>query len=204
MGITFCALGVVIILKSKLGLSPWEVLNQGVSNTLGMTMGRANTLVGCFALLFSLKYKQPIGTGTLLNLFAFGEIFNFFNNFLNKFPIENLGYIGRVPFFLSGSVIFAYGCYMYIKEGIGCGPRDGLLVALAKRTPYPLGIVKCTIEIFALTIGYFLGGTVGFGTVIFSFIIGPLIQFFFDFNKIDIKKIHHRSLKEEITLFFSK
>lgn len=203
LGIVFCALGIVIILKSQMGLSPWDILNQGLSETMGITFGRANTIVGIIVIAISLKYKQPIGSGTLLNLFLVGEFINFFNDTLIKMALENSSYFIKFPVFLVGVIIFSYGCYLYIKAGIGCGPRDGLLVALTKKTSYSVGLIKSFLEAVALVLGYLLGGQVGVGSIIFTIIVGPIIQFFFKINMVNIKEIRHRSINEEAREIFT-
>lgn len=203
LGIVFCALGIVIILKSQMGLSPWDILNQGLSETMGITFGRANTIVGIIVIAISLKYKQPIGSGTLLNLFLVGEFINFFNDVLIRMALENSSYFVKFPVFLAGVIIFSYGCYLYIKVGLGCGPRDGLLVALTKKTSYSVGIIKSFLEAVALVLGYLLGGQVGIGSIIFTIIVGPIIQFFFKINMVNIKEIRHRSINEEAKEIFT-
>lgn len=198
IGLFFCALGVVIILKSNLGLSPWDVLNQGLNKTLGITLGQANILVGAIVIILSLFLKQPIGIGTIINVIAVG-IFIDIIMALNIIPDGDV-ILKQVIIFIIGIIVFSYGCYYYMATGLGCGPRDGLMVVLTKRTNHQLWKIKTVIELVALALGYFLGGTVGVGTVASSILVGPLMQFFFKINKQDAKEIEHRDLLTEFRL----
>ncbi|WP_297598244.1 hypothetical protein [uncultured Cetobacterium sp.] len=202
VGLMLCALGVVTILNSNLGLSPWDVLNQGLNGVLGVTLGEANLLVGGFVVFFSIFLKQPIGSGTILNFLTVGIFIDFYM-YLDFIPKGDI-LIKKIVILVVGIGVFSYGCYLYISTGLGCGPRDGLMVVLTKRMKYPLWKIKTCIEIVALSLGYLLGGTVGVGTIISSLCVGPLIQFFFKLNNQDIKTLEHRSVLSEIKLMKNK
>lgn len=191
-GLILCAIGIVTILNSNLGLSPWDVLNQGLNRLFGITLGEANLFVGAFVVLFSILLKQPIGSGTVLNLLLVGIFIDtcMYLDFLPK--SDNI--IFRICLLVVGIIIFSYGCYLYISTGMGCGPRDGLMIILTKKTKYSLSQIKTVIEIVALSTGFILGGFVGVGTIISSLCVGPLIQFFFKINNKDVKELEHRSI----------
>lgn len=195
LGLLLCALGVVTILNSNLGLSPWDVLNQGLNKTIGITLGEANLLVGAFVVLFSIFLKQPIGSGTVINFLLVGVFIDMYI-YLDIIPKGDILF-KKILILIVGILIFSYGCYMYISTGLGCGPRDGLMVILTKKSTHPLWKIKTCIEIVVLGLGYILGGTIGIGTVISSLCVGPLIQYFFKLNSQDIKKLEHRSLISE-------
>lgn len=196
IGLLLCALGIVAMLNSNLGLSPWDALNQGLNKIIGISLGEANLLVGAIIVLFSLLLKQPIGSGTIINFLLVGVFIDIYI-YLDIVPKGDFFY-KRLIILIIGILIFSYGCYLYISTGLGCGPRDGLMVILTKKSKYPLWKVKTSIEFIVLILGYFLGGTIGFGTIISSLAVGPLIQYFFKLNNKDIKKIEHRSLATEI------
>lgn len=199
IGMVCCSLGVVIILKSDLGLSPWDVFNQGLSNTFSkLTIGMANSLVGVVVILLSLKFKQPIGSGTVLNITIIGPLIDIFNK--SRVDFSDSSIIVKIIIFTIGTTVFSYGCYIYMAMGIGCGPRDGLLVALTKATKYSMGVIKFCLEAIALVFGFLLGGKVGIGTVIFTLAVGPIIQFFFKYNKVNFKEVRHRDMREEFLL----
>lgn len=198
-GLIICAFGIVSILNSDLGLSPWDVLNQGLNKQIGITMGQANIGVGIIVILIGLYFKQPLGSGTILNV-------TFVGIFIDLFMFANIIPWGDTPIkqfllFTEGIIVFALGSYMYISAGCGCGPRDGLMVVFTKKTGLSMGTIRLCLEVFALTVGYFLGGKVGIGTAVFSLGAGYLIQFFFKIFKEDVKKIEHRSIINEIKTF---
>lgn len=204
-GLILCSFGIVAILNADLGLSAWDVLNQGVSKQLGITLGQANIAIGFIVIFIGLYFKQPLGSGTILNVALIGLFVDLFI-YLDILPWGDT-YFKQAILFICGIIIFSFGSYMYISTGCGCGPRDGLMVVFTKMTGFPLGRVRLCLEVFALTLGYFLGGKVGIGTAIFSFIVGYIIQFFFKLFKEDVKKIEHRSIITEIKLlkgYFSK
>ncbi|MGL5544921.1 MAG: YczE/YyaS/YitT family protein [Cetobacterium sp.] len=194
-GLLLCSLGVVIILNSNLGLSPWDVLNQGLNKTIGVTLGEANLLVGAVVVLVSIFLRQPIGSGTIINFLLVGVFMDIYI-FLDIVPKGDV-LLEKILILIIGIFVFSYGCYKYISTGLGCGPRDGLMMILTKKSKYPLWKIKTAIEIVVLTIGYFLGGTVGIGTIIASICVGPLIQYFFKMNNQDIKLLEHRSVIRE-------
>ncbi|MCQ8213018.1 hypothetical protein NON08_10840 [Cetobacterium somerae] len=202
IGLLLCALGVVTILNSNLGLSPWDVLNQGLNKTIGITLGEANLLVGAFVVLFSIFLKQPIGSGTIINFLLVGVFIDMYI-YLDIIPKGDL-LLKKIIILIVGILIFSYGCYVYISTGLGCGPRDGLMVILTKKSKYPLWKIKTCIEIVVLSFGYILGGTIGIGTVISSLCVGPLIQYFFKINSQDIKKLEHRSIISEFKILKRK
>lgn len=195
LGLLLCSLGVVTILNSNLGLSPWDVLNQGLNRTIGITLGEANLLVGAVVVFVSIFLKQPIGSGTIINFLLVGVFIDMYM-FLDIVPKGDLLF-KKIAILIIGILIFSYGCYVYISTGLGCGPRDGLMVVLTKKSKYPLWKIKTCIEVVVLSIGYFLGGAVGVGTIISSICVGPLIQYFFKMNNQDIKLLEHRSVIRE-------
>ena len=202
IGLLLCALGVVTILNSNLGLSPWDVLNQGLNKTMGITLGEANLLVGAFVVLFSIFLKQPIGSGTIINFLLVGIFIDMYI-YLDIIPKGDL-LLKKVLILIVGILIFSYGCYVYISTGLGCGPRDGLMVILTKKSKYSLWKIKTCIEIVVLSFGYILGGTIGIGTIVSSLCVGPLIQYFFKINNQDIKKLEHRSVISEFKILKRK
>lgn len=198
IGVILCALGIVMILNADLGLSPWDVLNQGINIQSGITLGQANILVGVVVIFIGIYFKQPIGSGTIINVALVGTFVDIFM-FLDFLPWGDT-VLKQIFLFGMGEIVFALGSYMYISGGCGCGPRDGLMVVFTKKTGLSMGMVRLCLEVSALTAGYFLGGKVGVGTALFSLGTGYVIQFFFKMFKQDVKKIEHRSLIKEFKM----
>ena len=130
-GIILCALGIVMILNADLGLSPWDVLNQGIHLQTGITLGQANIIVGIAVVFIGIYFKQPIGSGTIINVALVGTFVDIFM-FLDFLPWGDT-ILKQAFLFGVGEIVFALGSYMYISGGCGCGPRDGLMVVFTKK-----------------------------------------------------------------------
>lgn len=196
IGLFMCALGCIMILKADLGLSPWDVLHQGISKTTGITIGQASIGLGITIVLLDIFLGQPIGLGTVLNFLSIG-LFMDMILYLDFIPVKE-SYLYRVVLLMIGILFYAYGTFFYMVQGMGCGPRDGFMQIITKKTKYSVGIIKNIIELSALGSGWLLGGKVGVGTVITAISMGIFLQIFFKVYKMDIKTLKHRNIKEEI------
>lgn len=195
-GMFLCALGCVMIIKADFGSAPWDVLHQGISKTIGVTIGQASITLGIFIVLLDIFLGQPIGIGTVLNFLSIG-IFMDLIFYFNLIP-ESSSIVYRIFLLVVGIFFYAYGTFLYMVQGMGCGPRDGFMQIITKKTKYPVGIIKNIIELSALGSGWLLGGKVGVGTVVTAISMGIFLQIFFKVYKMDIKTLKHRNIKEEI------
>jgi uncharacterized membrane protein YczE len=172
-GIVVLGVGIAPILDAELGVAPWDVLHQGLADVTGLSFGLVVVLVGLVVLLTWIPLKQRAGIGTIINTLTVGFIVN---GMLDVLPeVHNLAV--RWAMLLGGIVITSFGMALYIGAGLGPGPRDGLMTAVAARG-HPLWLVRTVIELLALAIGFALGGDVGIGTVLFAFGIGPIGHWF--------------------------
>ena len=172
-GIIILGVGIAPVLDAELGVAPWDVLHQGLSDVTGLSFGLVVVLVGLVVLLTWIPLKQRAGVGTIINTLTVGFIVN---GTLNLLPeVHNLAV--RWAMLLGGIVITSFGMALYIGAGLGPGPRDGLMTAVAARG-HPLWLVRTVIELLALAVGFTLGGDVGIGTVLFAFGIGPIGHWF--------------------------
>lgn len=190
-----CALGIMLTINCHIGVGPWDVLHIGMSKTFGCTMGQANILVGASVIFLNIILKQPLGTATILNILLIGSCVDLID--MSGIIPTPQSFVGKYLMFVVGMVIFSYGTFLYIAQAKGCGPRDGLMQILNKRTGIPVSIVKDSTELLALLVGWYLGGPVGSGTVLYALTIGFIIQFTFNFHHVELKKIEHDSLGEE-------
>lgn len=193
-----CASSTIFMLNSNLGLSPWDVFHQGISNVTGLTIGEANILSSIIVILIGILLKQRIGLGTLLNIIMIGKFVDIINN-SNLIPIANNLWMGIVMMII-GMFVMGYGCYLYIGCELGCGPRDGVMVGLSSKLNKPIKIVRGSIEVFVLIIGIFLGGKFGIGTLISAFAIGYCIQIVFKLRNFDAVSLNHKSILDTIKL----
>jgi len=198
LGFFVCSLGIVIIIRSNLGFSPWDVLHQGISKVGNITIGQASILIGILVITLDVFLGEQIGSGTIFNIIFLGSFMDLIL-FSNLIPLSHSPFSG-VPMMFIGLFILAIGCYLYISTGLGCGPRDALMVALTKKTGFSIMFIRNIIEITVLVIGYFLGGYAGVGTIITAVFTGSFIQYVFKMFNFDVKSVTHRNIKGEIIL----
>jgi len=178
LGIVIISVGIALTLEAHLGVSPYDVLHQGLSDVTGLSFGTVVVLLGLLILLVWIPLGQRFGIGTIINTLSIGFIVDACRDAIPH--TEELGL--RWPMLLVGIVVSAIGIGMYIGAGLGPGPRDGLMTGLAAKG-FPLWIVRTVLELTALGAGWALGGNVGVGTVLFAFTIGPLGHWF-------LKRLH--------------
>jgi uncharacterized membrane protein YczE len=174
VGLTLYGLGMALQIRATLGLDPWDVLHQGIARHLGLGFGTVVIAVGALVLLLWIPLRQRPGFGTVSNVVVIGLAVD---AGLALLP-EPRAWPLRWAFLLLGVLVggFATGCY--IGAGLGPGPRDGLMTGFARRTGRSIRLVRTVIEVTVLLSGILLGGSVGPGTLVYAFAIGPLAQLF--------------------------
>lgn len=175
-GLFFYATGIVCMYRSDLGLDPWDVLHQGISRHTFLSFGTATIVVGVCIVLFSLLLKVYPGVGSLLNMVLVGAFadWQLRTNWLPDLSAAPL--VLRLLVHIAGVFIIGMGTALYIAPHMGAGPRDGLMLRLHVLTKVRIAIVRVSIECSVLIIGFFLGGTVGIGTLIFALGVGPAVE----------------------------
>ncbi|MFJ6861779.1 membrane protein YczE [Streptomyces werraensis] len=163
-----------LLVRSGLGLEPWNVLHQGLSERTGLSMGVVLTAVGALVLLLWIPLRQRPGLGTVSNVLVIGVAMD---ATLAMVPDAH-GMAVRVALMASGIVLNGAATGLYIAARFGPGPRDGLMTGLNRRTGVSVRLVRTAIEITVVVTGFVLGGTVGVGTLLYAVTIGPLAQLF--------------------------
>lgn len=179
VGLALFALGIVMLLESGLGLSPWDVLNQGVSERTPLTFGQANIAIAFAVLVVARLLGARIGPGTVANAVLIGL---FVDALLGLERIQGLSDAAlgwRIALLVGGIGVIGLGSGLYIGASLGAGPRDSLMLVLAYRTHVRIGVVRAGLEAAVTVVGFALGGTVGIGTVAFAFGIGPAVELAF-------------------------
>ena len=178
-GLFLYAVGIICLYRSNFGLGPWDVLHQGISFHTPLSFGTTSIVVGAILILGSLFLKVYPGVGTISNMILIGV---FEDMLLHISWLQYLGQVfwgWRLLLNVVGVVIVGLGTALYIAPRLGAGPRDGLMLRLHELTKLRVAIVRAGIEISVLIIGFLLGGTVGIGTLIFAFGVGPALEFSF-------------------------
>lgn len=194
LGFFLCACGTVMFLNSNLGLNPWNVFHQGLSNATFLTLGTANIVVGLVIVVIVSALGIKVGIGTIANMVVIGCFIDLII-YLKIIPTFTTIY-GRIFIMIIGMFVSAVGSYLYISCEMGCGPRDGLMIALVKITGKSVSTVRCTLEIGALVIGWLLGGFIGIGTLITAFLVGYFTQIVYKIFDFDVKSLNHRNIKQ--------
>jgi len=176
LGLFLFALGVVLLLESKLGLSPWDVLSQGIAKHSPLSFGNANIAVALVVLVVAWRLGARIGPGTVANALLIGL---FIDGLLAIRGVHRLAQ-GSLPVrvceLAGGVLIVGAASGLYIGAALGAGPRDSLMLVLARRTGVRVGAVRAGLEISATAAGFALGGKVGVGTLAFALGIGPAVE----------------------------
>ena len=171
IGLFLFGLGEAIIISSGSGVSPWTVLAQGISSKTDLSIGMATFLISIFILIFWVPLKQIPGIGTILNAIIIASAIDLTLGFI---PQPDLIYL-KILQASFGILIVGIGSGIYLASNLGPGPRDGLMIGLQQKTNTSIPLIRTIIEIAAVTLGWFLGGIVGIGTILFVFGIGPCV-----------------------------
>ena len=175
LGLTAYGVSMVMMLKSDLGLMPWDVLHQGIALQGGWQMGRVTVAISFVVLLLWIPIRQKPGFGTVCNAIFIGLVFDAVNGFVGD-RLLDATLAPRAALLLGGIVLNGIATAAYLGAHLGPGPRDGLMTGLVRRSGHSVRLMRTLIEGSVLAAGYLLGGTLGIGTVAYMLMIGPLIQ----------------------------
>ena len=170
-GLSLFGLGEGLLIVSFTGASPWSVLAQGISLNVDFTIGTITLFVSIGVLLLWIPLKQKPGIGTIFNALIIALMIDVCINFVPT-P-EN--YIFQLLLAIVAVLTVGLGGGIYLVANLGPGPRDGLMIGLQKITNLSIAVVRAFLEISVVAVGWYLGGTVGIGTLLFAFGIGPAV-----------------------------
>ena len=171
LGLALFGLGEGLLIVSFTGASPWSVLAQGISLNVNLSIGTITLFISLVVLIFWLPLKQKPGIGTILNALIIAMMIDI----CIKFVPTPENYISQLILAIVAVFTVGFGGGIYLVANLGAGPRDGLMVGLQKKTNIPIAAVRAFLEISVVTVGWYLGGTVGLGTLLFAFGIGPAV-----------------------------
>ena len=173
IGLIIVSLGIVLTVKARLGVSPWNVFHIGLTKHVNLTLGQASQITGLVIIILSfLIAKIKPSLATVINMFLVGFLIDLI---MPLIPNPH-GLIMRYLYLFCGVVTFSFGVGVYISSECGTGPRDSLMMALDRKLDYRLALIRNSIELTVLVIGYFLGGPVGVGTVLVALAVGPIVE----------------------------
>lgn len=178
-GLAGFALGIVLLLGSELGLSPWDVLNQGIARNTPISFGAANVVVALLVMAAAAGLGARVGPGTVANAVLIGIFVDVLIAIGVADAIAESGLPARVLAMFGGIASVAVGSALYIGAAMGAGPRDSLMLVSAALSGRRIGAVRAVIESAVTAAGFALGGTVGIGTLAFALGIGPAVEISF-------------------------
>ena len=170
-GLMLFGLGEGLLIVSFTGASPWSVLAQGISLNINLSIGAITLLISIIVLILWIPLGQKPGIGTIFNALIIALMIDI----CIKFVPTPSNYIYQLILAIISVVMVGVGGGIYLVSNLGAGPRDGLMIGLQKKTNLPIAVVRATLEISVVSIGWYLGGIVGVGTLLFAFGIGPCV-----------------------------
>jgi uncharacterized membrane protein YczE len=171
LGLVLFGLGEALLIASGAGVSPWTVLAQGVSSKTNWSIGFSTMIVSFSVLFMWIPLRQKPGIGTILNALIIAFMIDFS---LHLLPSPQL-LVWQLVQVSIGILIIGVGSGIYLTANLGAGPRDGLMTGLQIKTNFPIANIRIALEITVVSIGWYLGGVVGIGTVMFAFGVGPCV-----------------------------
>ena len=195
-GVAVSALGITMMLRANVGLEPWSVLQQGLAQTAGITYGTASMIVGAAAIGTAMLCGESFGIGTVVDIVLCAVCIDGLL-WLNWIP-QMHSLPSGIPMLLAGMELLAVGTWMYMKSALGAGPRDALMVALARKTGRSVGLCRASVEIVVIIAGFLLGGQVGIGTVIAAFGLGSLFNLNFHLLHFRAAELHQENIAETL------
>ena len=170
-GLMLFGLGEGLLIVSFTGASPWSVLAQGLSLNVNLSIGMLTFLISVTVLILWIPLGQKPGMATILNALIIALMIDL----CIKFVPTPSNYFNQLILAIVSVITVGIGGGIYLVANLGAGPRDGLMVGLQKLTNFPIAAVRGTLEISVVSVGWYLGGTVGIGTILFAFGIGPCV-----------------------------
>ena len=203
VGLFIFAIGIYLTIQANIGVAPWDVLNQGLTKRIGISYGTVMMVVSATVIIIDVLMKEPIGLGMVLDTVIVGKTVDLMN-YLDLVPPRQSLWSG-VVLLVFGLLLLAVGMRIYMALGLGCGPRDTLLVALCKRFPkLSIGALNVIMWATVTVIGYFLGGQVGLGTVISVVCMGPLLNTLCRMTHFNAADVVHQNLLKTLQILFGK
>ena len=201
IGLLIYSFGVYLTIYANIGLAPWDCLGMEIAKRTPLNYGSSMVLIGVCAIVIQLILRERIGFATLFDALLTGNIVQYLCD-ISPYP-ENHSLLLGIVFMLFGFLFIALGMYVYMMAEQGCGPKDGLLIAIGKRLPkIHIGIVEILLWAFVTLFGWLLGGSVGIGTVISTFGAGAVMHLYYTVIHFEPRELCHRSIKETFSILF--
>ena len=197
LGLSIYSFGVYLTIYANIGLAPWDCLAVGISCHATLNYGSTMMVISLTAVILQLFLQERIGFATLLDAVITGNLTQLLCD-ISPYPENHSVWLG-IAYMLFGFLFIALGMYVYMKAEQGCGPKDGLLIAIGKWLPkMPIGVVEILLWAVVTLFGWLLGGTVGIGTLISTFGAGAVMHLFYSIIHFEPRELHHKSIAETL------
>ena len=197
LGLSIYSFGVYLTIYANIGLAPWDSLAVGISRHVPLNYGGTMVAISLTAVILQLLLRESIGFATLFDALLTGNLTQLLCD-ISPYPENHSLWFG-IAYMLFGFLFIALGMYVYMKVEQGCGPKDGLLIAIGKRLPkIPIGVVEMLLFAFVTLIGWLLGGNVGIGTVLSTFGAGAVMHLFYSIIHFEPRELRHKSIAETL------
>lgn len=197
LGLSIYSFGVYLTIYANIGLAPWDSLAVGISRHVPLNYGGTMVAISLTAVILQLLLRESIGFATLFDALLTGNLTQLLCD-ISPYPENHSLWFG-IAYMLFGFLFIALGMYVYMKVEQGCGPKDGLLIAIGKRLPkMPIGVVEILLFALVTLFGWLLGGTVGIGTLISIFGAGTVMHLFYRLVNFEPRELKHKSIAETL------
>lgn len=193
-GLLVASFGIVVMVHSDIGLFPWGTLQEGLSRSTGLSFGVWSQIIGIVIVIILVAFKYQPGVGTLVDVFYVGFCIDFIES-IHLLPYPH-SIIMKLFMCIIGLFILSYGMAIYMKAGLGTGPRDGLMLFLMEKTNKPVVIIKTSIEILVTILGLMMGGPFGIGTVLIALLGGKVLQWVFRWTGYDPNETRQKNFND--------
>ncbi len=203
LGLLCFAVGVYFTIQANIGVSPWDAFELGLSGTFGIMYGTASIIVSIVIIVIDIFLHEKIGIGMFLDALLVGKTVDLLN-YLNLIPLQH-SLVTSLLLMVAGLFLMGFSQYFYMRAGLGCGPRDTLLVGLARRiTKIPIGVISIILLAVVTFLGWILGGPIGIGTLICAFCVGPTMQLSFKIVHFEPTSIEHQDVISSMKILFRR
>ena len=191
IGFLLFGLAITLMIRGNIGTSAWAVLEVALAQRIGITIGTMSVLMGFLVLSGSLIMREKLGWGTLANILSIGPWEDFWLSFV---PSVTRNLPLQVGMLLVAIFMMGLASAIYIGVDAGAGPRDSMMLAIKRTMGISIRAARAMIEVTVVTLGWFLGGPAGFGTLAFAILVGPAVQWWFKIFKVQ----PHKPIDEEV------
>ncbi len=203
---TFCILSLALyacgcflgVKAGVAGTNAWNTLSLGLAEALGISFGTGTFLISLLIIVVDLIAKGKLGVGTFLNIILIPTFSDLLIKAFAFIPDAQNPWIGAI-FSLLGQIVIAFATVLYTSTGLGCGPRDTLMLIIGRKlSKIPIGVVKFCIEITVLTIGFLLGTSVGIGTVLVLLLQASIFQLACKITHYEPRSVQHEDIMDTL------